>query len=306
MICECHNYNLRNRKIAIIGSQMDMGAFRKGVDMGPSAIRHAGLINKIRDIGYIVFDNGDIMPLVAENEGNPRMRFEHEINDANKRLYEKILQNYNEDRFPIILGGDHSIAAGSISASITKYNNIGVIWVDAHADFNDDEITPSGNIHGMPLSAVCGCGPDSLVAYCQKRISPQKTVILGARSIDPLEKRKLKEKGVTVFSISDVHSNGIKEIIREAIRISGEGVDGIHLSFDMDALDPTQAPGVGTPVYNGLTQREAFIICEELYKSGKLIAMDIVETNPLLDKRNMTGILASELILACLGNTEYI
>lgn len=206
---------------------------------------------------------------------------------------------------PIILGGDHSIAMGSVSASLSHYKNIGIIWVDAHADFNDEDITPSGNIHGMPLSAVCGCGPESLVEFSEIRANPKNTVIIGARSIDPLEKIKLKKKGVTVFSISDVHSIGIKKVIRQAIGIASDSTCGIHLSFDMDALDPTQAPGVGTPVYNGLTQREAFIICEEMHQSNKLVAIDVVETNPLLDKRNMTGILASELILACLGSTEY-
>ena len=291
--------------ISIIGSQMDLGAFRKGVDMGPLAIRHADLIPKIRDAGYNVTDFGDIVPLVAENEGNPKMRYEKEINESNKRLYEKVVSCYEEGYFPIILGGDHSIAAGSISASLAMHKKVGIIWIDAHADFNDEQITPSGNIHGMPLSAVSGCGPDSLVSFSSIRANPNNVVIVGARSIDPLEKIKLKEKGVTVFSISDVHAIGITKVIRQAIEIAGNGMDAIHLSFDMDALDPTQAPGVGTPVYNGLTQREAFIICEEMHKSEKLIAIDVVETNPLLDKRNMTGILASELILACLGVTEY-
>lgn len=284
---------------------MDLGAFRKGVDMGPLAIRHAGLIPKIRDAGYDVIDCGDVVPLVAEDEGNSHMRYEKEINESNRRLYECIVSNYRDGRMPIILGGDHSIAMGSVSASLSHYKNIGIIWVDAHADFNDEDITPSGNIHGMPLSAVCGCGPESLVEFSEIRANPKNTVIIGARSIDPLEKIKLKKKGVTVFSISDVHSIGIKKVIRQAIGIASDSTCGIHLSFDMDALDPTQAPGVGTPVYNGLTQREAFIICEEMHQSNKLVAIDVVETNPLLDKRNMTGILASELILACLGSTEY-
>lgn len=293
------------RSIAIIGSQMDLGAFRKGVDMGPLAIRHAGLMGKIREIGYTVNDYGDIIPMVAVKEGNPKLRYEWEINDANERLYRELLKHHADDEFPIIIGGDHSIAAGSISASLAKYRNVGIIWVDAHADFNDEAITPSGNIHGMPLSAVCGCGPESLVSFSSVRANPRNTVIVGARSIDPLEKLKLKDKGVTVFSISDIHADGIKDIIRRAIAIASDGTEGIHLSFDMDVLDPVQAPGVGTPVYNGLTQREAFIICEELHRTDKLIAIDIVETNPLLDKRNMTGILASELLIACLGNTEY-
>ena len=160
-------------------------------------------------------------------------------------------------------------------------------------------------MHGMPLSAICGCGPDSMVAFVNERVSPLKTVIIGARALDPLETIKLKKHGVTIFSISDIHSMGMSEVIKRAIEIAGADTAGIHLSFDMDALDPTQAPGVGTPVLNGLTQREAFIACEALCRSNKLLAIDIVETNPLLDEKNMTGILASELLLACMGNTIY-
>lgn len=160
-------------------------------------------------------------------------------------------------------------------------------------------------MHGMPLSAISGCGPDSMVSFEKRRVDPKKIVIIGARALDPLETIKLKENGVTIISISDIHSVGMLTIIKRAIEIAGKGTEGIHLSFDMDALDPTQAPGVGTPVLNGLTQREAFIACEMLSKSGKLLSLDVVETNPLLDKKNMTGILASELILACLGNTDY-
>lgn len=221
---------------------------RKGVDMGPLDIRHAGLITKLRDMGFEIKDAGDIQCSVAEDEGNPKIRYEKEINESNAKLYEKVLEAHKENRFPIILGGDHSIAAGSASATLTHFGKIGVIWVDAHADFNDDTTTPSGNIHAM----------------------------------------------------------GIREVMKRALAIASNGTEGIHLSFDMDALDPTQAPGVGTPVHNGLTQREAFIICEMMNDSGHLKSMDLVETNPLLDNRNATGILASELITACLGSTDYV
>jgi len=292
-------------KIALIGSQMDLGAFRKGVDMGPLAIRHTELLPKLRRLGYDIVDYGDIVPLIANNEGNPKLRNEREINNANFRLYSQIGSIFQDDRMPIVLGGDHSIAIGSISASLTHYEKIGIIWVDAHTDFNDEQITPSGNIHGMPLSVVCGYGPESLITYCSNRALISNVVIIGARSIDPLEKLKLKDKKVTVYSISDVHNEGIHKIIQKAIEIASNGTNGIHLSFDMDAIDPIYAPGVGTPVVNGLTQREAFILCEEIHKSKKLIAMDVVETNPLLDNQNMTGILASELILTCLGTSMY-
>ena len=296
---------LHKRQICVIGVQMDLGSFRKGVDMGPLAIRHAGLIHKLRDIGYIVEDLGDIVPLVAENEGNSRMRYEKEIFEANKRLYNSVSGIYLKHAIPIILGGDHSIAAGSISGTLKTHEKIGVIWIDAHGDYNDEKITPSGNLHGMPLSAVCGFGPDSMVEFESNRVDPHKVVIIGARALDPLEIKKLKDTGVTIFSISDIHSMGMKPVIMQAIEIAGNETEGIHLSFDMDALDPTQAPGVGTPVLNGLTQREAFIACELLSLSSKLLAMDMVETNPLLDEKNMTGRLASELVLACMGNTDY-
>ena len=296
---------LCKKPVAVIGSQMDLGAVRKGVDMGPLAIRHAGLLSRIRDIGYDVKDYGDILPMVATSQGNLSMRYEKEINEANERLYRKLLEMYGENAFPIILGGDHSIAAASVSATAQQHGKIGVIWIDAHGDFNDDTISPTGNIHGMPLSAVCGCGPDSLVYFTDARVDPHNVAIIGARDLDPAETRKLKQKGVTVFAISDVHTFGIRKILEEAVAIAGDGTKGIHLSFDMDALDPNNAPGVGTPVLNGLTNREGFIICEVLCDTNRLLAIDMVETNPLLDHRNATGTLAAELIITCLGKTDY-
>jgi arginase len=296
---------MKKKNIAIVGSQMDLGAVRKGVDMGPLAIRHSGLLQKIKDIGYTVRDYGDIVPMVATSEGDPTMRYAKEVNEANKRLYEKVLEMHKDNAFPIILGGDHSIAAGSISATAEHFGEIGVIWVDAHGDFNDDKITPSGNIHGMPLSAVCGCGPDSIVGFSGARVDPRKTVIIGARDLDPQETKNLKENGVSVFSISDVHNFGIRKILEDAIAIASDGTKGIHLSFDMDGLDPANAPGVGTPVPNGLTNREGFIICEVLADTAMLLSIDMVETNPLLDNRNATGVLAAELIITCIGKTDY-
>ena len=294
------------KDIGIDGSQMDLGAVRKGVDMGPLAIRHSGLVGRIREMGYEVKDYGDILPLVATSEGdNKKLRYEKEVNEANERLYRQVVKIHEDGAFPLILGGDHSIAAASVSATAQHYGDIGVIWVDAHGDFNDDKITPTGNIHGMPLSAVCGCGPDSIVKFAGKRVDPKKIAIVGARDLDPLETKKLKEKGVNVFSISDIHNFGISKIMEEAIEVTGTGTKGIHLSFDMDALDPGNAPGVGTPVMNGMTNREGFIVCEILSDTDRLLAIDMVETNPLLDTRNATGSLAAELILTCIGKTDY-
>ncbi len=296
---------LQKKTVSIIGSQMDMGAVRKGVDMGPLAIRHAGLIRMIRDIGYQVKDCGDILPMVATSEGNPRMRYEKEINEANERLFHRVLEIHEDQEFPVILGGDHSIAAGSVSAAAQHFGKIGLLWIDAHGDFNDDRITPTGNIHGMPLSAVCGCGPDSLVNFTEARVDPHNVAVIGAREMDPEEIKKLKSKGVSVYAISDIHISGIRKIMEDAIAVVTDGTEGIHLSFDMDALDPEDAPGVGTPVLNGLTSREGFIICEMLSDIHRLLAIDLVETNPLLDNRNVTGRLAAELIITCLGKTDY-
>lgn len=293
------------RQIDIIGSQMDLGSFRKGVDMGPSAIRHADLINKIEKIGYRVSDKGDIVPDVAQSPGDPRMRYAREINSANKRLFAKVKETLKDGHFPLILGGDHSISAGSASAVAEHFGPIGILWIDAHGDFNDNYITPSGNLHGMPLSAVCGLGPDSMVEFSSGRVDPVHAAIIGARDIDPEEKIKLHKHGVSVFSISDIHTRGIRSVVSDAISAVSDGTSGIHLSLDMDAIDPSAAPGVGTPVANGLTLREIFMTLELIHKCGRMLAMDVVEVNPLLDDRNMTGILATDLVITALGSTEY-
>ena len=291
--------------IDIIGSQMDLGAVRKGVDMGPSAIRHAGLIEKIERIGYTVKDKGDVVPAVAVSQGDPKLRYEKEINASNEQLFRKVKESLDAAHFPLILGGDHSIAAGSVSAVSQHYGNIGILWIDAHGDFNDDRITLTGNMHGMPLSAVCGLGPDSMVSFSSGRVDPSHVAIIGARDIDPEEKIKLRKNGVSVYSISDIHTMGIYEILVEALDVVSNGTCGIHLSLDMDAIDPEYAPGTGTPVPNGMTLRETYLAVELVRKSGKLLSMDVVEVNPLLDIKNKTGILASDLIQTALGSTEY-
>lgn len=295
---------MRKNIIDIIGVQMDLGASRKGVDMGPLAIRHTGLIDKLKEKGYRVCDHGDIAVDIFGDEAegwNEKLKYQKEINMANVKLYEVVRSALINDRFPLILGGDHSIAAGSVEASVETYDNIGVIWMDAHGDFNDEAISPTGNMHGMPLSAVCGLGPDSMVAFSRKRVDPKKVVIVGARDLDPLEKIKLKDVGVNVYSIGDVHRMGIGHIMKNALEIVSEGTEGFHFSFDMDCLEPNEAPGVGTPVQNGLTIREAYMACELVAESQNLLSMDFVEVNPLLDIRNKTGVLASNLILTCFG-----
>ena len=280
---------------------MDLGAVRKGVDMGPLAIRHAGLKAELARIGLSYEDYGDIVLDPNAKEGSPKLRFESEVNRANSELYKQVDKIAKKGEIPLILGGDHSIAAGSISAVSDNFGPIGVIWMDAHGDFNDENISPTGNMHGMPLSAVCGLGPSSMSSFLKRTIVPSRVCIIGARLLDPAEKIKLAENGVHVYSISDVHTAGMSEIMRSAIEICSEGTNGIHLSFDMDCLDPNAAPGVGTPVDNGLTLRETFIAMEVLSKSNKMLSMDVVETNPLLDIRNKTGKLAVEIISAAFG-----
>lgn len=292
--------------IHVIGIQMDLGASKRGVNMGPLAIRYTGLMEKLAELGFPAVDKGDIVAGEPETE-NPKMKNFKPIFEANKSLFEKVTDTLNHGAFPVILGGDHCVAAGSIAATRNHYNNIGVIWVDAHGDFNNDETSHSGNMHGMPLSAVTGFGPEKMVAFTEKikYVDPNHVAVVGGRDIDPDERKRMSESGIHVFSIHDVDRLGMTEVMTRAIEVAGSGTDGIHVSFDVDAITPQEAPGVGTPVHSGLTVREAFLAAELVAESGKLIALDMVEINPILDERNRTGILACELILAFLGKTVY-
>ncbi len=294
------------KRIDLVGAQLDVGASKRGVSMGPLAIRFAGICEGIAQLGYDLVDKGDILQLPG---GATRvdMRNYEQVIDVGSKLYESVTQTLMTGGFPIALGGDHSIAAATISATSKYYKNIGVIWMDAHADWNNEKSTQSGNMHGMPFSAVCGHGPDAMVDFGQEPIfvDPKKCVQIGARDIDPEERIRLKESGVTVFSIAKIDSMGMEAVMEEAIKIAGKGTAGIHLSFDVDAITPESAPGTGTIVHSGLTVREAFLGIEMLAASNKLIAVDMVEVNPILDEKNKTGILASELILASLGKVVY-
>lgn len=293
-------------KIHVIGMQMDLGASKRGVNMGPLAIRYAGLMEKLEEINFSATDIGDILSGEPDTS-NPKLKNFKPIFEANRSLFEKVSASLKEGALPIILGGDHSVAAGSISATNQFYNKVGVIWIDAHGDFNNEESSPSGNMHGMPLSAVTGFGPDSMVAFTgtNKFVDPNNVAVIGGRDIDPGERKSMAASGVHVFSIHDVDRLGMAEVMRRAIEIAGDGTDGIHVSFDVDAITPQEAPGVGTPVHSGLTVREAFLAAELIALSGKLIALDMVEINPILDERNRTGILACELILSLLGKSVY-
>lgn len=295
--------------IDIIGVQIDFGASEKGVAMGPLAIRYAGLKNDLKNMGYWVHDKGDIIPPEDGMSLRHMIRFE-QVNATNKQLYEEVYDTLEAGRFPLVLGGDHSIAAGSVSA-VAKYyepqGEIGVIWIDAHGDWNSDKSTLSGNMHGMPYSAVCGWGPDSMVDFGQKPhfVPTAHCVQVAGHDFDAPEAERMKEAGMNVFQMTAIDKRGMPEVMEEAIRIAGEGTVGIHLSFDVDAITPEYAPGTGTPVANGITAREAFLAVEMLARSGKLISMDLVEVNPILDERNKTGKLASELIQLALGKVVF-
>lgn len=294
------------KRVDLIGVQMDLGAGTRGVNMGPAAIRYAGLKHGIEELGYEVLDKGDLIPK-GEGATSDKLRFYEQVNDVNKKLYSAILKSHEEGAFPIVLGGDHSVAAGSISATAKHFQNIGVIWVDAHGDWNDENSSMSGNMHGMPFSAVCGAGPDIMVDFGQEPVyvKTKNAVQIAGRDIDPLERVRMKEYGVTVFSIADIDRMGMPAVIEKAIEIASDGTAGIHVSFDVDSITPESAPGTGTVVHSGLTVREAFYLVEMLCQSEKVLALDMVEVNPMLDIKNQTGDLAKELILSTLGKVVY-
>ena len=293
-------------KLDIVGVQMDLGASKRGVSMGPMAIRYGGLCEGLERMGFDLRDLGDIMPPVTGATREDMRNYEQVI-DVDRRLYHIVTESLDQGRFPIVLGGDHSIAAGSIAAVSAHYKKIGVIWIDAHGDWNSEKTSPSGNMHGMPFSAVCGHGPDCMVQFGPDPVfvDVEHCVQIGGRAIDEEERTRMRQAGVTVFPINVIDRIGMGEVIRQAIQIAGEGTEGIHLSFDIDAIDPQSAPGTGTVVHSGLTVREAFLAVETLAESQKLVAMDMVEVNPILDERNKTAILASELIQAALGKTVF-
>lgn len=294
------------KTIDVIGVQMDLGASRRGVNMGPMAIRYGGLCEGLEQLGFTVNDLGDIVPLVSGATA-PYMRNYEQVIELNSRLYCLVSAALEQNHFPLVLGGDHSIAAGSISAVARHYRKIGVIWIDAHGDWNNEESTPSGNMHGMPFSAVCGHGPACMVDFGGESVlvDVKRCVQIGGRDIDDQERLRMKRAGVTVFPINAIDKDGMQNIIDRAIEIAGTDTAGIHLSFDIDSIDPQAAPGTGTVVHSGLTAREAFLAVESLADSGKLLSMDMVEVNPILDERNKTAVLASQLIQSALGKAVY-
>lgn len=294
------------KKIELLGADMDLGASKRGVSLGPAAIRFAGIVEGIRAMGLEIEDLGNIS-MAPEGKSLDNMRYYEQVVKMDREIYEKVTGIHRRGSFPVLLGGDHSIASGSVMATSKHFGNIGLIWVDAHGDWNNEESTISGNMHGMSFSACCGGGPACMADFGQGPVyvDPKHCVQIGARDIDPKERERMIASGITVFAIDKIDKFGIRKVMEEAIAIASDGTEGIHLSYDVDAISPEFAPGTGTTVHSGLTVREAFTIVEMLAESGKLLAMDLVEVNPILDERNRTASLGSELVQSALGKVVF-
>jgi arginase len=297
------------KTVHIIGVPLDLGAGRRGVDMGPSACRIAGLGERIASLGYTVIDKGDLAAPIPETKKpeNPRKKYAKEIGKVCQRLYDVALKSLQDGALPLVLGGDHSLAAGSVAASATfvtttQQKPLGLIWVDAHGDMNTPETTGSGNVHGMPLAALLGHEPVELSSIGgSPSVLPQHTVLVGIRNLDEQEKERIRAAGVHVFTMKDIDRDGIAQVAERALALASNGTGGIHVSFDLDVCDPGIAPGVGTPVKGGFDYREAHMIMEMLADSRRVVALDLVEVNPTLDVRNTTAEFATELALSALG-----
>ncbi len=293
-------------KLSIIGVPMDLGQTRRGVDMGPSAIRYAGVIERIENIGYSVEDKGNIEIALAErvhSDENTNLKNLKAVADASERLAQTVSDVITNKRFPLVLGGDHSIAIGTLAGVSRHYQNLGVIWYDAHGDLNTADTSPSGNIHGMPLAASIGIGDDALtrIGGYTPKVKPENIVIIGARSLDEGEKELIKEKGIKVYTMHEIDRMGMTKVMEETILYLRDKTDGVHLSLDLDGLDPHDAPGVGTPVIGGISYRESHLAMEMLAESQLITSAEFVEVNPILDERNKTATVAVALMGSLLG-----
>jgi arginase len=297
------------KPVHIIGVPLDLGGGRRGVDMGPSAFRIAGLGDQIASLGYTVIDKGDLPAPIPETKRpeNLKKKYVKEIAKVCQKLYDATLKSLDDGALPVLLGGDHSLAAGSVAASASwvrkaQSKPIGLIWVDAHGDMNTPETTTSGNVHGMPLAALLGQEPVELSSIgTSPSILPQHTVLVGIRNLDDQEKQQIKSAGVHVFTMKDIDRDGIAKVAERALMLASDGTGGVHISFDMDVCDPAIAPGVGTPVKGGFDYREAHMIMEMVADTRRLVALDLVEVNPTLDIRNTTAEFGTELALSALG-----
>ncbi|SCW36993.1 arginase [Paenibacillus tianmuensis] len=297
----------RANSITLLGVPFDLGAGRRGARGGPEAIMQAGLPEKLRRLGIQWSDAGlltwpepqlnqDALPLTA-------LKYFHDVLAVNEALAAGVSRIVQQGSFPLVLGGDHSIAIGTLAGLASHYSRLGVIWIDAHSDLNTPDTTPSGNIHGMSLAASLGQGDERLtrIGGISPKIRPEHTVLLGVRDLDPGEKASIKAQGITCFTMHDIDRRGMSSVMEEALQVAGKGTDGVHLSFDIDSLDPVEAPGTGTPVKGGLSYREAHLALELLHESGIVTSAELVEVNPSLDTGQKTAQLAVELIGSLLG-----
>jgi arginase len=298
------------KPVHIIGVPLDLGGNRRGVDMGPSAFRIAGLSERTAQLGCTVVDTGDLPAPIPETreQRDERRKYAHDIARVCEQLYQRSLDALLAGALPLVLGGDHSIGAGSVAASAawatrTRQLPIGLLWIDAHGDMNTPQTTKSGNVHGMPLAALLGPEPSELstIGGFSPKVQPAHTVLIGVRNLDDREKLMVRDSRVHVFTIKDIDRHGIAAVVEQAVKLAGDGTAGLHVSFDMDVCDPSIAPGVGTPVRGGLNYREAHMVMEIVADSGLLTALDMVEVNPTLDVQNTTAQLGVELVLSALG-----
>jgi arginase len=300
----------RQRKVTFIGVPLDLGAGRRGVDMGPSAFRVADIHARVRSLGYEVADRGDIDVFIQETHdpGDPRMKYLREIRQACEGVRDEVDAALAEGALPVVLGGDHSIAMGSI-AGVSRHfrmkdERIGLIWFDAHGDMNTPETSPTGNIHGMPLAVALGIGEPSLVGLAGDAgpmVDGARAAVVGLRDVDPAEKENIRASGIGAFTMRDIDERGMRAVMEEAIKRATSGTAGLHVSFDLDGIDPDYAPGVGTAAPGGLSYREAHLAMEMLYDTGKVLSAEFVEVNPILDHRNTTAKLGVELLASLLG-----
>lgn len=292
-------------KLSLVGVSIDLGAGTRGVSLGPAALRYAGVTERLENIGYDVKDEGDIVAnknVSAITEGT-HLKNLSEVGRVNTLLCERVDKVMQEGRFPLVIGGDHSVAIGTISGVLQHKKNLGVIWFDAHGDINTAETSPSGNIHGMPVAVLLGHGHESLTSIggTDAKIKPENIVFVGCRDLDAGERKMLKEFGITVFTMHEIDRYGMAEVMDKAIKIASDGTDGIHVSFDVDSMDPVHAIGTGTRVPGGLTYRESHLALEMIAETSKVVSAEFVEVNPIIDVKNQTAKITVELIGSLMG-----
>jgi arginase len=300
---------MKRSKICILGAPMDFGAGRRGVDMGPSALRKAGLHSKLTSLGYQIQDLGNVFVDQQESmpEGNSRAKFLASIAQSCAVLAAKVQGVMDDGKFPLVLGGDHSIAAGTVAGVSSAYRRmdkkIGMLWIDAHTDMNTPATTPSGNVHGMPLACCIGHGPLELTHILEfaPKVDARNVALIGIRDVDEEERELVRASGVTVFTMRQIDELGLRAVMERALAIVNDGTDGFHLSLDMDSIDPVEAPGVGTPVQGGMTYREGHLAMEMICDHGSLVSMELVEVNPVLDTANRTAELGVQLVASAMG-----